>query len=90
MQQGSEYRKEIRRSDDLGCPDENANANKINEQNVKNVKNVKRSNKFEQALNLPTLCNINPRSIYNKINEFHEFVKEEEVDVIFISEILGA
>ena len=39
-----------------------------------------------QALSLPTLCNINPRSIYNKIDEFHEFVKEEQVDVIFISE----
>ena len=32
------------------------------------------------------MCNINPRSIYNKIDEFHNFVKEEEVDVIFISE----
>ena len=46
----------------------------------------KKSNKFVQALSLPTLCNINPHSIYNKIDEFHNFVKEEEVDVIFISE----
>ena len=39
-----------------------------------------------QALNLPIIANINPRSVYNKVNEFHTFVKEEEVDVIFMSE----
>ena len=54
--------------------------------NVKNVVSKTNSSKLVQALSLPTLCNINPRSIYNKIDEFHEFVKEEEVDVIFISE----
>ena len=37
-------------------------------------------------LNLPTLCNINPRSLYNKLNEFHTFVEQEELDCIFISE----
>ena len=35
---------------------------------------------------LPTLCNVNPRSVYNKIDEFHNFVKQESLDVIFISE----
>ena len=54
--------------------------------NVKNVASKTNSSKLVQALSLPTLCNMNPRSIYNKIDEFHEFVKEEEVDVIFISE----
>ena len=39
-----------------------------------------------QALNLPIIANINPRYVYNKVNEFHTFVKEEEVDVIFMSE----
>ena len=29
---------------------------------------------------------MNPRSVYNKLNEFHEFVKEEEVDLLFMSE----
>ena len=43
-------------------------------------------NKFYQALNLPTLCNMNPRSVYNKIEEFHTFVKEEQVDLLFMSE----
>ena len=50
----------------------------------KNEKKI--PNKIKQALNLPTLCNINPHSIYNKLDEFHEFIKEEEVDCIFLSE----
>ena len=29
---------------------------------------------------------MNPRSVYNKIDEFHDFVKEEEVDLLFMSE----
>ena len=29
---------------------------------------------------------MNPRSVYNKIDEFHEFVKEEQVDILFLSE----
>ena len=39
-----------------------------------------------QALNLPILANINPRSVYNKVDEFHTFVEEEEVDLVFMSE----
>ena len=53
---------------------------------MKNIKVLKRSDKQVQAFNLPTLCNINPRSIYNKIDEFHTFVEQEDLDVIFISE----
>ena len=29
---------------------------------------------------------MNPRSVYNKIDEFHTFVNEEECDLIFLSE----
>jgi hypothetical protein len=43
---------------------------------IKNIKNIKRSNKLLQALNLPTIMNVNPRSIYNKKEEFHTFVEE--------------
>ena len=39
-----------------------------------------------QALNLPTIMNVNPRSIYNKKEEFHKFVEEEAIDCIFMSE----
>ena len=52
----------------------------------KNLKVIKRSNNVFQALDLPTLCNMNPRSVYNKRDEFHEFVKEEEIDLLFMSE----
>ena len=37
-------------------------------------------------MNLPVIANINPRSIYNKVNEFHTLVEQEEIDVIFMSE----
>ena len=51
-----------------------------------NLKVIKKNNNICQALQLPTLCNMNPRSVYNKIDEFHDFVKEEEVDLLFMSE----
>ena len=41
---------------------------------------------IKQALSLPTICNLNPRSIYNKVEEFQTFVNEEEIDVVFLSE----
>ena len=47
---------------------------------------IKRSNKLLQALNLPKVLNLNPRSIYNKVSEFETFVKEESVELIFMSE----
>ena len=43
-------------------------------------------NRFQQALYLPKICNLNPRSLYNKIEEFQEFVIQEEIDIAFISE----
>ena len=55
-----------------------------NDDNKKDEKKYK--TKVHQALNLPVICNINPRSIYNKQEEFHDFVKEEMVDAIFMSE----
>ena len=50
------------------------------------MKNVFKPNKFLQALHLPVIANLNPRSIYNKLDEFHEFIKEESVDLLFMSE----
>ena len=46
----------------------------VNCQNKTNLKTIKRSNKLMQELNLPTVMNLNPRSIYNKAAEFHNFV----------------
>ena len=47
---------------------------------------IKRSNKIVQAINLPSIANINPRSVYNKVKEFHTFVLQKEIDVVFMSE----
>ena len=35
---------------------------------------------------MPTLCNINPRSLYNKKTEFCTFIEQENIDIAFISE----
>ena len=59
-------------------------ANNLN--NTENIKIIKTTNKVIQALNLPTVMNVNPRSIYNKVEEFHNFVDEEEIDCVFMSE----
>ena len=37
-------------------------------------------------MDLPTIINLNPRSVYNKIDEFHALVEEEDVDIVFMSE----
>ena len=55
-------------------------------ENYKNLIVIKPSNKLIQALSLPKVLNINPRSIYNKHVEFVTFVKEEIVDLICMSE----
>ena len=53
---------------------------------MKNLTVIKRSNKVFEALNLPKVLNLNPRSIYNKIDEFATFVTEEDVDLVCMSE----
>ena len=55
-------------------------------QNNSNIKVIKRSNKVVQASKLPKVMNINPRSIYNKIDEFLVLVEEEEIDIVCVSE----
>ena len=52
----------------------------------KNLKTICRSNKLVQALSLPIVMNVNPHSVYNKVNEFHKFVTEELVDIVTMSE----
>ena len=47
---------------------------------------IKRSNKAVAALNLPTVVNLNPRSVYNKVNEFHDMMDQYEVDLCLMSE----
>ena len=47
---------------------------------------IQKHDKVFQAFELPAVLNLNPQSIYNKNNEFVTFVKEEEIDLVCISE----
>ena len=47
---------------------------------------INRSNKTVQALCLPKVMNLNPRSAMNKTEELKVFIDEENIDVSFISE----
>jgi hypothetical protein len=47
---------------------------------------IKRNNLALNAIDLPSVMNINPRSVYNKVNEFLTLVEEYESDLIFMSE----
>ena len=49
-------------------------------------KTLRRSNVVLQAMELPVVLNINPRSIYNKTEDFKLLVEQYEGDVICISE----
>ena len=52
---------------------------------LKSNKTIKRNNKAVAALNLPTVININPRSVYNKVDEFHEMMEQYSVDLCLMS-----
>ena len=49
-------------------------------------KTIRRNNLVFQALNLSSVMNINPRSIYNKADEFSTLVEQYQSEVIFMSE----
>ena len=57
-------------------------------QNRKPCNNVtiKRSNKLLTAVQLPVVVNLNPRSIYNKADEFKTMMEQLDVGVCFMSE----
>ena len=48
----------------------------------RNIRTVKRSNKQLEALLLPTVINLNPRSVYNKLDEFHTLVTDLDADLV--------
>ena len=47
---------------------------------------IKRPKKIMEALNLPKVLNLNPRSAMNKTDEIKLFIEEEAIDIAFISE----
>ena len=50
------------------------------------LKVVRRNNRVLNAIHLPSVMNINPRSVYNKVNEFLTLVEQYESDLICMSE----
>ena len=52
----------------------------------KYLKIIKRDSKFQEAFSLPKILNINPRSIYNKIIQLKTYIKEKNIDAVFVSE----
>ena len=58
------------------------NVNTVNKTNMIHTRN----NKVQIASILPSVLNLNPRSIYNKVDEFKTFIQEYEIDITFISE----
>ena len=49
-------------------------------------KTVRRQNSVLQALELPVVLNINPRSMYNKADDFKLLLEQYEADVVCVSE----
>ena len=46
----------------------------------------RKGNYSDIAKSLPTVLNLNPRSIYNKAGNLKQFIKEREIDIVCISE----
>ena len=57
-----------------------------NETRIPVLKRIKRNTKLLEATKLPSVMNLNPRSIYNKIDEFLLLVEQYGSDLIFLSE----
>ena len=58
---------------------------KRNQQKCNNI-TIKRCNKLLDAVQLPVIANINPRSIYNKATEFKTMIEQLDVSLCFMSE----
>ena len=70
-------------------PDENNDetAQYVNDKVLVKVDKTKKvTQKVIEAQFLPVCMNLNPRSIYNKVEEFITFVKEHNISCIFLSE----
>ena len=50
-----------------------------------NLKTIKRSNKISEASNLPIVLNLNPRSLYQKLDEFQTLIEQTDAGFCCIS-----
>ena len=63
-----------------------------NEQPIRNIgrlptrKTIRRNNIVLQSMELPVVMNLNPRSIYNKTEDFYVLLEQYQADVVCISE----
>ena len=55
-------------------------------QNHRNLVRIKRSNKLLEATALPIVVTLNPRSLYNKHQNFHTLIDQTEAGICFVSE----
>ena len=53
---------------------------------MQNLIRIKRNNKITEAGNLPIVINLNPRSLYNKADEFKTLISQTDASLCFISE----
>ena len=51
-----------------------------------NLKTLKRNNKISEASNLPIVLNLNPCSLYQKLDEFQTLIEQTDPGVCCISE----
>ena len=70
----------------VGTPRHREPNSPTNTVNKSNLKTIKSSNRVIQALNLPSVMNINPRSAYNCPDNLALLIKEEQIDIAFLSE----
>ena len=83
---GNENEPNIEGNDKFGHIDVHQKQSIIKEvNNISNETYVKKD-KIKNAMYLPTVLNLNPRSVYNKKESFETFVKEHQIDVVFMSE----
>ena len=60
--------------------------NEYSEKRKPFLKTIKRNNLLIECINLPSIMNINPRSIYNKSEEFAQLVEQYDSQIICMSE----
>ena len=53
---------------------------------TRTIKTIRRSNKLIECLKLPSVLNINPRSVYNKIDNLKTYIIVNEIELTCISE----
>ena len=67
-------------------PDKPSYSGKPIKKGMNNLVTIKRSNKLLEASSLPVVVNLNPRSLYNKQEEFRTMIEQTEAGVCCVSE----